>query len=455
MNCCVFILLLWVGIALGEQPVSQTTFAPKPIELGETSPAGPTKSRTAQKCHRWHTVRKGDTCPMVEGTYGISHNQFLEWNPSVPKDCSQGFWVGYSYCVGVSDHPVFATPIETNSINSTTITASKTTITSTYSIRNPVTSERLTVSPVKRYGRRKGPSPDNLHIATSGTLLGHQWNKGLGDDCSGLYVGWWVCVGIQPRTSLSLFYPVGSTISYPEPTRYTPMTTSIDTAEFTASPTQPGFVLGCQKFYQARPGDTCPKVLSQFGYITEQQFLGWNPALGKDCSGLWAGYWYCAGAFSEENLPQPPTVTTTPSPIQRNSVSNCVAWYQMTLSDTCESITIMFGAFSRGDFISWNPAVQENCSNIKVGYWYCVAVPGTPRSRTMSAPASPTATNPTQPGFPSNCRKRWLVSESETCSIILKFTGITLSDFLRWNPAVGSKSCDNLLPGYEQFRDQP
>ncbi|EFE30994.1 uncharacterized protein ARB_02188 [Trichophyton benhamiae CBS 112371] len=148
MTCLDFILLLWVCVAVGGQAVSQTASAQKPSIPGETMPAGPTKPRTARNCNRWHIVEKGDTCPKVESIYGISHNQFLEWNPSVPKDCSREFWLGYSYCVGVNDNPVIATPIQTNLINST-MTFPSTSPTSVYSIRNPVTSDEFTVSSVE------------------------------------------------------------------------------------------------------------------------------------------------------------------------------------------------------------------------------------------------------------------------------------------------------------------
>lgn len=38
----------------------------------------------------------------------------------------------------------------------------------------------------------------------------------------------------------------------------------------------------------------------------------------------------------------------------------------MTIDDTCDSIAAMFGTFSTSDFISWNPSVWDDCSQIKV-----------------------------------------------------------------------------------------
>ena len=115
-------------------------------------------------------------------------------------------------------------------------------------------------------------------------------------------------------------------------------------------------------------GDTCTPVLNQYNYITKEQFFEWNPALQGNCDGLWAGYWYCVANFSSESLPMPPTVTAAPSPVQTGIASNCVAWYQMNLADTCDTITAMFGTFTSPDFIKWNPAVWTDCSNIQVGH---------------------------------------------------------------------------------------
>lgn len=112
----------------------------------------------------------------------------------------------------------------------------------------------------------------------------------------------------------------------------------------------------------------------------------------------------------------PPTVTKAPSDLPNGIAGNCVAWYQMTGSDTCDSIAAMFGTFSKTDFIKWNPDVWSNCSHIKVRRslyltlrcptnceltqeenWYCVAVPETPKTRTSLAtrplPVSATPTS--------------------------------------------------------------
>ena len=112
--------------------------------------------------------------------------------------------------------------------------------------------------------------------------------------------------------------------------------------------------------------DTCTKVLEQFNYISREEFFKWNPALKGNCDGLFAHYWYCVADYEANNVPMPPTVTKAPSDLPDGIAGNCVAWYQMTGSDTCDSIAAMFGTFSEADFITWNPDVWSDCSHIEV-----------------------------------------------------------------------------------------
>lgn len=74
-----------------------------------------------------------------------------------------------------------------------------------------------------------------------------EWNPALGDDCSGLYINWWLCVGVQPQTSVINTEVYTSTYtSWTE----TPLP-SVDYS-FTPTPTQSGIVEGCQAFYHAK-----------------------------------------------------------------------------------------------------------------------------------------------------------------------------------------------------------
>lgn len=51
---------------------------------------------------------------------------------------------------------------------------------------------------------------------------------------------------------------------------------------------------GCKTFYQAQGGDYCQAIAWKYN-IDVATFLSWNPAVGRDCSALLVGYYYCVG----------------------------------------------------------------------------------------------------------------------------------------------------------------
>jgi len=76
----------------------------------------------------------------------------------------------------------------------------------------------------------------------------------VGSDCSGLYYGWWVCVGIQPQSSLTLTYATDTgPVTLPTVIPFTPTAFPTINSSFTAAPTQSGLASNCQSFYQAAP----------------------------------------------------------------------------------------------------------------------------------------------------------------------------------------------------------
>jgi hypothetical protein len=67
-------------------------------------------------------------------------------------------------------------------------------------------------------------------------------------------------------------------------------------------PTQAGLISTCKSFYQAVSDDNCSKVVAIFKTFTLAGFLAWNSAVGKDCSALWTGYYYCVGTLFTQLL---------------------------------------------------------------------------------------------------------------------------------------------------------
>ncbi|RYP68506.1 hypothetical protein DL769_005503 [Monosporascus sp. CRB-8-3] len=96
-------------------------------------------------------------------------------------------------------------------------------------------------------------------------------------------------------------------------------------------------------------------------------FTTWNPAVGKDCSGLWSDTYACAGLIGSTKPPSPTSTKTgngisTPTPTQRSMVNNCDKFY-FNSGDTCAS-TVSKSGISVAQFVQWNPSVSKDCSGL-------------------------------------------------------------------------------------------
>lgn len=221
------------------------------------------------------------------------------------------------------------------------------------------------------------------------------------------------------------------------------------------SPVQPGIIGTCTFFYKAVKGDTCEKIVNKYRTFTAEDFISWNPAVDEDCSGLWAETYYCVAIPGTPTSPLPPDPTTTitsvpkPSPTQEGLIESCTIFYKAVKGDTCAAIVKEYGTFTLGQFISWNPAVERDCTGLWAQTYYCVGVPGTPTTRPpVPAPTSTKATTttagngvatpkPTQPDMLKSCASFYFVKNGDTCQQIAARHGISEDRFRLWNPSVG------------------
>ncbi|KAE8318971.1 hypothetical protein BDV41DRAFT_588626 [Aspergillus transmontanensis] len=461
-----------------------TTSANAVSTTWEAHPSHPTLPGTAPNCNKWYTAKKDDDCSTVQRDYGISADDFFRWNPSVSKDCKKNFWVDTSYCVGVGPAIITETPtptVPTADGSSTTTTSIQTTKTmpiistpgdngtstgkATYTFNHPTTTWTPPPPPSETAWPPTKTQPgqptsctkwhevmigDTCDIITSRysswmskeDLLG--WNPGLQEDCNAPLVGYYLCVMVRPA-GYSITYPTGSTpVVIPDPTPYTspppvcPNTTDI---ELPPSPTQSGMPSKCQLYYHATAGDSCSKILSQYN-MPEKLLHEWNPALGPDCKGLLPNYYYCL--LPSGFVPMPLTVTTAPAPIQTGITSNCKAWWRRNQTETCSDIVLSFGTFSEEDFKAWNPAVGQKLkrqltfngpNRMEIGTVSpcLVLLPHARRLSQLSQQAS-------------------RASQTEgDCYDVARKNGITVDDFLAWNPdvRVGQHDCRVLPVDYE------
>ncbi|EAQ88804.1 hypothetical protein CHGG_05423 [Chaetomium globosum CBS 148.51] len=188
-----------------------------------------------------------------------------------------------------------------------------------------------------------------------------QWNPSVKSDCSGIKVGNSYCIEVNygiPPTPTTTAAP--SSTAAPKPTQ-----------------TQYGLIDSCTEFYEAKSGDICVSIASSFGTFTWPDFLLWNPAVGDDCSRLYAGWYYCVDA--PERAPTPTSVMpvetcnpTAPTPTQPGPICGCTKWYQVEEGDTC---SVIINKFDLGEnFYKWNSNFGSQCEYLYLGYYVCIGV---------------------------------------------------------------------------------
>ncbi|KAJ4245206.1 hypothetical protein NW762_014076 [Fusarium torreyae] len=395
-------------------------------------------------CTWWETKEEDyQDCAYLEDGWGLKHSQFVEYNPSVKDDCS-GMQFGHSYCVEVNN----GLPREGISSSQAPTTSQPAEPEPTKASGPSPTQEGLINTCTTFYQAKKGDTCAKIiaeHNETFDQDDLFKWNPALGKDCSGVWANYYYCVGV-PGT----------------PTKKPSVTTSKPTATATGlqtpSPIQDGMVKNCNKFHPVAKTTTCSSIEKYYN-LPLSQFLAWNPAVGKDCSGLWANYYVCVSV--EGYKPSATTTTTakatttkatttiaangisTPTPIQDDMVKNCNKFHMVKTTTTCDSIQNYY-SISMADFAKWNPAVGAKCTGLWANYNVCVGVIGGTPTKPSTGVTTP---SPIQSGMVSNCKKFHPVASTTTCDSIQKYYKITMAQLVKWNPAVGSK-CTGLWAKY-------
>ncbi|KAF2963952.1 hypothetical protein GQX73_g9614 [Xylaria multiplex] len=204
----------------------------------------------------------------------------------------------------------------------------------------------------------------------------------------------------------------------------------------------------------------CASIPGQWS-ITLEEFLRWNPSLAPDCSTLTVGQSYCVETYGEPSPTGPgstPSPTSpgngisTPQPTQPSMVDNCDAFYFVTAEDSCAGIASSHG-ISLQQFLTWNPKAGTTCTGLWANAYACVSIIGEePSSSTTTTTATPSPTSPgngistpqpTQPSMVDNCDAFYFVTTDDSCAGIASSHGISLEQFLTWNPKAGT-TCTGL-----------
>jgi hypothetical protein len=292
----------------------------------------------------------------------------------------------------------------------------------------------------------------NKIVASYGTFTYDDfiaWNPAVGASCDGIWRDTYYCVGIpgtpSSRPSASAVPTATNSAGPPKP-----------------SPTQAGLISSCTSFYFAASGDNCDKIVRAYGTFTLGDFVSWNPAVKSDCSGIWADTYYCVGipgtpttrpvtTSAPISTTTKPTTTgngvSTPLPTQPGMVTNCNKFHWIAQGVTCNQV-ISYQKITLADFAQWNPTVRSDCTGMQAEVNVCVGVIGTSSTTVKPSPTTSAGNGiqtpqPTQPGMVTNCKKFHFAAKGVVCSQIISYQKITLADFVKWNPGVGS-DCRNM-----------
>lgn len=263
------------------------------------------------------------------------------------------------------------------------------------------------------------------------------WNPEVKSDCGGLWANVNVCVGV-----------IGFT---PSITTAPATTTTAGNGIATPTPIQPGMVSNCDAFHKVVSGDQCDALAARYG-VTRAQLTTWNPEIGSGCNSMWLDYYICVSIIGVN--PAPSTTTTgngiaTPTPIQPGMVGNCDAFHKVASGDECGVLASRYGV-TVAQLTAWNPQIGSGCGGMWLDYYICVSIVGVQPSKTTTTKATTTTKGngiatptPYQEGMTRNCRIFRKVISGDSCASIAKIAGVTVAQFISWNPAVGS-SCTNL-----------
>ncbi|KAF2160118.1 carbohydrate-binding module family 50 protein [Zasmidium cellare ATCC 36951] len=303
----------------------------------------------------------GDTCESFSAVWGLTVEQFVALNPGVT---CPNLVADQSYCVIGTVSP------------GTTTAAPATTTPTTTPFPTQTTPKPTTTTSAQHQPQQSGLAADcnNFYLVSAGDtcssiegqygIPAHQfgsWNPSIDSDCSNLLAGYYVCVGVPGATTTP-------------PSKTTEMTSKAGNGITTPTPTQSGMADNCNKFDLVESGDSCGDIATTYN-IPLATFYSWNPAVGSDCSALWAGYYVCVDTTSY----RPTTTTsagngiTTPTPYESGMVDNCNKFYEVQSGDTCDSIGQSQGV-TTADIESWNPKVGSTCSSLYLNYYICVGI---------------------------------------------------------------------------------
>jgi hypothetical protein len=438
-------------------------------------PAAGTSLCIVNQC-KTTTVPTNATCEAMAAAANITETQFKAWNPSISYGCANlPKMNGTEVCIDAPGRK-FVAPTDTSSLPPLTPTTAA-----------PMPTDAADGSggadkPCGRwYSVQQGDYCNLLAVKFGITLADFLFlNPGVNTNCINLFAEESYCVAAVGDINTYTGRPGYATVSLDPSAPFTgvPYTERPDatntpfTRLYTPLPEATGTRDDCVHYFA---GDDFQYDLSGAPFASNcelaaltydvdlESFAAWNPGLGNvsdpTCAfekGVrYCGSWYVEPANQEtatETVSADPSNTspTPPGPTMSGSPANCNKWALVTDGLSCTTMASQAG-ISLAQFLEWNPAVSSDCStNYWLGEAYCVGVSGsTPATTTTttSPGSSPTPPGPTMSGSPADCNKWALVTDGLSCTALASQAGISLAQFLAWNPAVSSDCSTNYWLG--------
>ena len=189
------------------------------------------------------------------------------------------------------------------------------------------------------------------------------------------------------------------------------------------------------KTYEVKQGDTCAAIAQANG-LDLSTFFSYNPSIANpSCGNLNFDTNVCVDKpqgstpLSQISPSSPtgiaPTGTSRPLPGQSGISTACAKSDTAVPGDDCNVVATR-NRITRAAFLSLNPTINAQCTNLIAGNQYCV----------QAARDRPIRT----------CAKSQRVREGDTCDALAKRNGITLATFYSLNPTIDA-NCSNLLLG--------
>ncbi|EAW07585.1 LysM peptidoglycan-binding domain-containing protein [Aspergillus clavatus NRRL 1] len=216
----------------------------------------------------------------------------------------------------------------------------------------------------------------------------------------------------------------------------------------------------CQ-IYKVKAGDTCATIADAYN-LSVVDLVTYNPAVNRACSNLIADTNICVGPSGAQYTPttiagatatktdEYATSTVTPDgPTASGTTLECGKYHQVVAGDTCEQISLKF-AISAALFMKINPSIDQDCSSLPPGVYYCVfptadwnaTASGNTTTTTTSTYVTPPAPTPT--GTTQYCYAWHVVVTGDQCSTLQAVFGISFTQLRTWNPQLNA-DCTNLL----------